>query len=218
MKLVSIKSLLPPVAAAQEGAGGGFWAGLVWNELPKSHPYLCLSLQQEHSWHRPAETESTEKTEPFPKQWLCILPHQPVAMAIVGTVTMFFQKCFSTEPALKKKCMILRFPQNLHWFQWPRFKKVPTYALNFGLFCTLVKQTGREYFCPTEIKPFLTLLCRWLCLWAVWLASLSTRKAQSIISWSQQLNSTGIDDGVLNSACWKKNGSEILDAQRLFKF
>lgn len=102
MRLVSINTLLPPVAAAQEGAGGGLWAGLVWNTLPEFHPYLCLSLQQEHSWHRPAETESTKKTESFPKQWVCILPQQPMATEIVGIVTMVFQKCFSTEPALKK--------------------------------------------------------------------------------------------------------------------
>lgn len=48
--------------------------------------------------------------------------------------------------------------------------------------------------------------------------SLNTRKAQSIFSWSQQLNNLRIDDGVLNNECWKKNGSEILDDQRLFKF
>lgn len=34
---------------------------------------------------------------------------------------------------------------------------MPRYALNFGLFCTLAKQMSREYFCPTEIKPFLTV-------------------------------------------------------------
>lgn len=105
MRLVSINSLLPPVAAAQDGAGGGLRAGLVWNVLPISYPYLCLSLQQEHSWHRAAETESTEKTESFPKQWVCILPHRPVAMEIVGTVTTFFSEMFSYRASTEKICV-----------------------------------------------------------------------------------------------------------------
>lgn len=94
--------------------------------------------------------------------------------------------------------MILNFPQNLHRFLWPSFNKMPTFALNFGLLCTLVKQTGREYFAPlksnlsllSQQRPSPVLALKTMFVGSLIAQGLNRRKAQSTLSWKSEMEST----------------------------
>lgn len=141
MGVVSISSLLPPVAAAQEGSEQG-WSGIRFLKFILIYAPHCsrnthgTDQLKQKAQRKQNLSQSNGSASSLTSLWLWKLWEH------------FFQKCFSTEPALKqpdtqfstKPPLILR----------SRFNKVPTYALNFGLFCTLVKQMGREYFCPQK--------------------------------------------------------------------
>lgn len=168
MRLVSINTLLPPWLQHRRGQEEGSEQG--WSGIHFLNFILISASHCSRSTHGTDQLKQRAQRKQIPSQ-------SNGSASSLGSLWLqklwelwqwFFRNVFLQSQHWKK--LILSFPQNLRWFQWSRFNKVLMDVLNFGLFYTLVKQAGREYFWSIEIKPFPTLLCRWLCLWAVWLA------------------------------------------------